>query len=87
MAILLLPLNPELYQAQKVKNNNIEQMLDSINTVFQTLRHTGLMVHSESELRHFDYRATPKQTENCLVDPELHSASTWVFSFKSYAVG
>lgn len=62
-------------------------MLDSINTVFQTLGHTGLMVHIESELRHFDHPATPKQTKNCLVDPELHSASTWVFSFKSYAVG
>lgn len=70
-----------------MKNNNIEQMLDSINTVFQTLGHTGLMVHIESELRHFDYPATPKHTENRLVDPELHSASTWVFSFKSYAVG
>lgn len=73
MASLLLPLNnPELFlfQAQKVKSNDIKQMLDSVK--FFTLGRQVLMVHIESEIRHLiDYPATSKQTENCLVDPEL----------------
>lgn len=55
MASLLLPLNQSrtFFQAQKVKSNDIKQMLDSINKKVFTLGHQVLMVHIESEIRHF----------------------------------
>lgn len=64
-----------------MKNDDIKQMLHSINKkFFRLLGHKNLMVHIESEIRHFDDPATCKQTENCLVDPEFHRAGSLLSS-------
>lgn len=73
MASLLLPLNQSrtLFQAQQEKSNDIKQMLDSINKKFFRLLVKFLGFTLNQRLDTFDYPATSKQTENCLVAAEL----------------
>lgn len=75
------------FSGSKVKSNGIKQMLDSMNKkFFRLLVKKILWFTMNQRFDIFDYPATSKQTENCLVDPELHSASSWVFQVLRHRV-
>lgn len=54
-----------------MKSNDIKQMLDSINKKFFRLLVKFLGFTLNQRLDIFDYPATSKQTENCLVAAAL----------------
>lgn len=74
-------ISTSLFQAQRWKSNGIKQMLASINEkcFSDSWSESSYGSHWIRDLTFFDYAVTSQHTENCLVDPELHGAPSWVF--------